>query len=353
MIKTIRTPAFFLLAALIVIALVAFSFTYTVRFNERAVVALFSSATDADVQTEPGLKFKLPYPFQTVTSYDTRLQLVRAPGTQQQTLDDNQIIVEAYALWRVSDPLAFFRRFSNAGPSAEDHYRLAQRTVTSSLNSAVSQTSRFRLDELFTSDAQGSRLPDLEAAILAELRADASTDAPEGDAGESGEAASGASGLGIEIVDVGINRVRLTQTNSEDVIARMKAERNRLAENTISKGEAEAQSIRSRADRDAQRIESFASRLAADLRAAGDRDAGTIIAQMNQSPALATLLDELRFLRQAYGRQVTLIVSGAPGFRWAQPETLEAMLNGIEGDGDESESQSEPDDESVARRDDR
>ncbi|MEM8758424.1 MAG: hypothetical protein AAGF47_11660, partial [Planctomycetota bacterium] len=69
-----------------------------------------------------------------------------------------------------------------------------------------------------------------------------------------------------------------------------------------------------------------------------------------------TLLDELRFLRQAYGKQITLVVSGAPGFRWAQPETLEAMLNGIEQNSTESESESDEndsDDDAVARRDGR
>ncbi|MGP1271762.1 MAG: SPFH domain-containing protein [Phycisphaerales bacterium] len=322
MIKTIRTPAFFLLAGLIVILLVAFSFTYTVPFNERAVVAFFGSATDADVETEPGLKFKLPYPFETVTSYDTRLQLVQATGTQQQTRDNNQIVVEAYALWRVNDPLSFFRKFSNAGQSADDHYLAAERTVTSSLNSAISETSRFRLDELFTPERGASKLPELEDAILQVLRRDA---------GAGGEA--GAGDLGIEIVDVGINRVRLTTTNSEDVIARMKADRSRLAEDTLSQGEAAAQSIRSRADRDARRITAFAERLAGELRAAGDREAGQYIAQMNESPALATLLDELRFLRDAYGKQITLVVSGAPGFRWTQSQTLERMLDAADPQG--------------------
>ncbi|MEM9165955.1 MAG: SPFH domain-containing protein [Planctomycetota bacterium] len=348
MIRTIRTPAFFLLAGLIVLSLAAFSFTYTVPFNERAVVTLFGSASDADVKTEPGLKFKLPYPFQTVTSYDTRLRLVKTTGTQQQTADDNQIIVEAYALWRVSDPLAFYRRFSNAGQGADDHFALAQRTVTSSLNSAISETSRFSLDELFAPGLGSSRLPDLEAAILGVLRRDAGlADLP------AGEGAGTSGSLGVDIVDVGINRIRLTQTNSQDVIARMKADRNGLAADTISRGEATAQSIRSSADRDASRINSFATRLANELRAAGDREAGQYIAQMNESAALATLLDELRFLREAYSKQITLVVSGAPGFRWAQTETLDRMLESQDPSEDSDESESSERDEAVARGDNR
>ncbi|MEO1716225.1 MAG: SPFH domain-containing protein [Planctomycetota bacterium] len=318
MIKTLRTPAFFLLAGAIVLALISFSFTYTVPFNERAVVTVFGKADDASVQETPGLKFKLPYPFQSVTSYDTRLQLVQVSGTQQQTADDNQIVVEAYALWRVSSPLTFYQKFSNAGQSAEDHYAQAERTVKSSLNSALSVTSGFGLDELFTLDAEGSQLPTLEREILAVLRRDASNPP-----------------LGIEIVDVGINRVRLTETNSEDVIARMQADRQRLAQETISQGESTAQTIRSRADADARRITSFANRLADELRSAGDREAGTFIAQMQESPELATLLAELEFLRDAYSKKITLVLSGAPGFRYTEPTFVNGVISGDDDSRDD------------------
>lgn len=310
--KTLRRPLFFLLAALIVLALGAFSFTYTVPFNERAVVTNFGSADEADLKTEAGLKFKWPYPFQSVTSYDTRVQIVDALGTQQQTADDKQIVVEAYAVWRVDNPLVFYRKFSNAGPSERDHYAEAEKTVRSSLNSAISETSRFRMDELFAPSAGSSKLPDLESAILGVVRRDA------GDANTTG--------LGIEIVDVGINRIRLSEQNSTDVIERMKADRQKLAQDTISAGGATAQSIRSRAESDAERIRSFAERQASNLKSIGDEEAGRFIAMMQESPELAMLLEEFQFLRDAYSKQITLILSGSPGFRMLQPAALDRLL---------------------------
>ncbi len=81
-----------------------------------------------------------------MTSYDTRPQIVDAAGTQQQTADDKQVIVEAYAVWRVSNPLVFYRILQR-GPDENDHYAEAKKTVNSSLNSAISETSRFRMDE--------------------------------------------------------------------------------------------------------------------------------------------------------------------------------------------------------------
>ncbi|MCA9273633.1 MAG: hypothetical protein KDA31_11385 [Phycisphaerales bacterium] len=313
MMKTLRRPLFFLLAGLIVLALGAFSFTYTVQYNERAVVTNFGSADEADLKTDAGLKFKWPYPFQSVTSYDTRPQIVDALGTQQQTADDKQVIIEAYAVWRVSNPLVFYRKFSNAGPDESDHYAEAKKTVNSSLNSAISETSRFRMDELFSPNPGSSKLPDLEAAILNVVKRDA------GDPNTSG--------LGIEIVDVGINRIRLSEQNSTDVIERMKADRQKLAQDTISSGQADAQSIRSKAESDAERIRSFAERQASNLKAIGDQEAGRFIAMMQENPKLAMLLEELQFLRDAYSKQITLVVSGAPGFRMLQPAALDKLLD--------------------------
>ncbi len=310
--KTLRRPLFFLLAGLIVVALAAFSFTYTVQYNERAVVTNFGSADEADLKTDPGLKFKWPYPFQSVTSYDTRVQVVDALGTQQQTADDKQIVVEAYAAWRVDNPLVFYRKFSNAGPDERDHYAEAEKTVLSSLNSAISETSRFRMDELFSPSFGSSKLPDLEKAILAVVRRDA------GDPNTTG--------LGIEIVDVGINRIRLSEQNSTDVIERMKADRQKLAQDTISAGQATAQTIRTTAESDAQRIRSFAERQASNLKSIGDQEAGQYIATMQENPKLAMLLEELQFLRDAYSKQITLVISGAPGFRMLQPGNLDKLL---------------------------
>jgi len=311
MMQTLRKPVFLFMVILVVAALVLFSFAFTVRYNEKAVVTSFGSASDADLKTEAGLKFKWPYPFQSVTSYDTRLQIVDAVGTQQQTADDKQIVVEAYAVWRVHDPLDFYTKFSNSGSDARDHYAQAERTVRSSLNSAISETSKYRMDQLFSQSAGSSKLADLEADILRVVQRDAGD--PDAD------------GFGIKIVDVGINRIRLSDQNSKDVIERMKADRVRLAQETIDEGAANAQSIRSRAEKDAQRILSFANLQAKQLKAAGDLEAGEYIAAMQASPELATLLAELQFLRDAYSKQITLVVSGAPGFRMLQPSALEAL----------------------------
>ncbi|MEO0511305.1 MAG: SPFH domain-containing protein [Planctomycetota bacterium] len=296
---------------LFALSLLAFSVAYSVRFNERAVVTTFGRADESAVVTEPGLKWKFPYPIQSVTKYDTRTQFARAEGEQQSTRDDAQIIVEAYALWRVTDPLQFYRRFSNAGPRAADHYRRAEAEVRSILRTAMSETSDYALSELFT--AEGSKLPDLEADILRVLEANT----------------TGENAYGLEVLAVGISNVRLTKDNSEDVIARMKADRQRLAQETLSRGDSQAQTITSRAENDARRIRDFATYLASEIRARGEREAGEIIAGMDEEPALAIYLAELELMKSMLGDKTTLVIDGTtPGVGLLDPNAFDNISGG-------------------------
>lgn len=311
-----KKPLLFLVVFVFLLALLAFSMLYSVRFNERAVVTTFGRAGTDAVQTEPGLKWKAPYPIQSVTKYDTTARFAQAEGEQQSTLDDAQIIVEAYALWRVTDPLEFYRRFSNAGPRANDHYRSAESTVRSSLRSAVSETSRYRLDELFTTDDSGSRLPDLEQSVLEVVRSNLT---PGG-----GDEAGG--GYGLEVIGIGISGVRLTKDNSEDVINRMKADRERLATETLSRGESQALTIENRAKNDAGRIQNFAEFLASEIRKRGELEAGAIIAQMNSNPELAVFLSEIELMEQLLGRKTTLVLDGTtPGVGLLNPNAFDGL----------------------------
>ena len=102
-----------LVAVLFLVILFAFSATFTVRFTEIAVKTTFGSASDSSIISEPGLKWKLPYPFQSVTKYDKRTRIVQTRSETVQTADDFQIIVESFLFYKVSDPLKFFRSFSN------------------------------------------------------------------------------------------------------------------------------------------------------------------------------------------------------------------------------------------------
>lgn len=291
----------YLIIGLVLAVFLAFLCTYTVRFTERAVVTRFGKADEGSVKAEPGLYFKIPYIDQ-VTKYDRRQRFLESNQETQQTKDDNSIIVTSFLTWRVEDPLKFFRLFSGRGDSARDHFREAESVLRSKLRSAMGQVSTYRLNDLLSADDKGSRLPDLETAMLAALQTKL-----------GGEAAL--SEYGISPVSVGISSIKLTQDNTKNVFERMKKNRERIANATIDQGTSEAETIRSRADSDAKRITAFAERLAQDIRSQGDNEAATFIKQMDADPRLAVFLREMDFMRTAISRETTLVIpTTMPGF---------------------------------------
>lgn len=304
-----------LLTVIFLLALLSFTVTYSVRFTEAAVVTTFGKASEESTVTEPGLRFKWPYPIQTVTTYDTRTRLLQTRAEAQQTRDDRQIIVEAFLTWRVADPLRFFERFSNAGGRAEDHFDAAEDTLRSLLAGAMAETGKYALSELFTPTGQ-SKLPDLEAGILSALT-------------QPDQRGNSIRDYGIEPTTVGIHRVRLAEATTRAVNERIAANRDRLAKQIEAAGDAEAQAIRARAQAGRDRILAFATLRATEIEAAGDRAAAQYQEQMSQYPDLAVFLKNLDLIKEAFGRRTTLILStDSPGLRLLDPKGLSELPAG-------------------------
>lgn len=306
-----------LMAILFVAAMLLYTCTYTVRFTEIAVLTTFGKASGADaIKTEPGLQGKWPYPIQNVTTYDKRVRFVQTRSETQQTADARQIIVEAFATWRVKDPLVFFQRFSNAGERAEDHFRKAEGTIRDSLRSALGVTSGFRMDQLFSSDEKGSKLPELETKVLAALKA-------------STAGGNTLADFGVEAVSVGINRIILPEDTTNKVMDAMIENRRTLVKELESQGDSRAQAIRSKAESDALRIEAFARRRADEIRALGDREARQYYEQMNASPDLAVFLRNVDFLKTTLSRRTTLVLPDSlPGFDMLSLSGLDKLMSG-------------------------
>src|SRR5438105_15700332 len=90
---------------------------FTVDAGEYAVVTQFGRPVR--VESTPGLKFKLPAPFQTVTRFDRRLfALVPAPR-EFLTLGKQSVVATGLILWRIHDPAKYMRTvFDRVGPES-------------------------------------------------------------------------------------------------------------------------------------------------------------------------------------------------------------------------------------------
>jgi membrane protease subunit HflC len=284
----------YVVAGVILLAIVAFMTTFTVRFTETAVVTTFGRADEQSVIKEPGLRFRLPYPIQSVTKYDSRVRYLESRPETRQTADDRQVILTAFLTYRVADPLKFYQLFSDAGARAETHYRRAEEILGGKLRGAMGRVSNFKLRDLFSAEGE-SRLPELERQILSQLAAkeDGSPSLAE---------------YGIEAVAVGVSSVKLPQETSKAVFERMQQTRERIAQEAFSRGTAEASRIRSEAESDAQKILAFAERRAKAIRGQGDKEAAEYIAKQSANPELAVFLKNLEFMREALSKRTTLVL---------------------------------------------
>lgn len=309
---------FFIVIALVIVgSFLLYMMTYTVRFTETAVLSTFGQADENSVVREPGLKFKWPVPFQSVTLYDSRVRVLQTRSETQQTADDRQIVVESFLAWKVSDPLRFYKiHRSGASADAKDHYRKAEDTLRSSLRSAMSEVSRYRLGELFAQQQGESKLVSLEKDILARLRA--SRD----DGGNLDQ-----SGITVELV--GINRVVLPEQTTTEVFNRMTETRNRIAAEAEGEGQAAAAKIRSEAENAARRIRAFAELHAASIRDRGDLEAAEHLKALNEDPKLAVFLKNIELLREGFGRNSTVVLpTSMPGLLILSAETMRAVQEG-------------------------
>jgi membrane protease subunit HflC len=302
--------------AIFLVALLARMMTYTVRFTESAVLTTFGKAGPDALQKDPGLKFKWPDPIQSVTKYDTRTRILRAMSETQQTRDSRQLVIAGYCTWRVSDPLKFFQRFSNAGPAARDHFERAERVINDSLRSALGETSKFTLDELFAPAGKPSRMRDLEGLVLTSIRGGT-------------QEGSKLSDYGVEVQSVGINSIRFPQEVTQAVMESMKQDRARLVKALESRGRSQAQTIQTAAEANATRIEKFAEAYAAEIRQRGDLEAQKFVEKMNEAPQLAVFLKQNEFMKQLLARRTTAIFSTEQaGFEGMSPRAMSGPRTG-------------------------
>lgn len=295
---------------LVVAVIVAFMTTYTVRFTETAVVTRAGKRV-ATIE-EPGLKFKIPL-IDSVTTYDKRLRLLQTASVTQQTADESQLIVEAFATWRVSDPYTFFRRFRNRGERSEQHFQAAEGVLNAALVSALPEISGYAVNDLFTDEPGGSKLPELEKQILEAMRA-----------GAGGQQTLDQ--YGVEVTMVGINRVMLPEDTTQKVVERMGAVRDRLAQEIESQGDAEAAAIEARAEAEAEKIRLFAERRASEIIARGEEEAAEYLSVQRANEDLATFLRQLEFMEEAMAKRFTLVLpSSSFGMNLFSPSALDGL----------------------------
>lgn len=231
------------LLVLVVIGLISvLSTAFTVRETEQALVLQFGEPRR--ILTEPGLKFKIPF-VQDVRIVDRRVLDYDANKREIPTKDQKQVVVDAFARYRIVDPLEFYKTVGS-------ELFLEQR-----LDSVVDKGLRDVLGEATL------------AVVMTPKRSDLMNEVTKQVATESQK-------FGIEVVDVRIKRIDLPEENSQAIFRRMQTQREQEARKFRAEGDKESRRIKAEADKQQRVIVAEAKKKAEILRGTGDAQAQAI-----------------------------------------------------------------------------
>jgi modulator of FtsH protease HflC len=230
------------LAALAAIA--AYTSVFFVLQTQQALVLRLGEPIR--VVNEPGLQFKAPL-IDSVVFVDKRILDLDNAAQEVIASDQKRIVVDAFARYRITDPLRFYQSVNNIDR--------ANSQLSNMLNSAVR---RVLGESTFIQVVRDER-----AGLMGKIRELVNR-----------EAAS----FGIAIVDVRIRRADLPDANSQAVFQRMQTERQREAAEIRANGAQQAQTIRARSDRDVTVLLAEATSTSEQIRGEGDGKRNAIFA---------------------------------------------------------------------------
>lgn len=244
-------------------AVVLYSAGFIVHQNEQALVLRFGNPQE--VIKEPGLKWKMPF-IDTVDIFDKRILDLDTSAQEVTASDQQRLIVDAYARYRITDPLKFYQnvRYEErvrlvVGPLIESEIRRVLGSAT--------------LKEI-VKDKRESLMRDIAAKVNKE-----------------------GADYGLQVVDVRIKRADLPRENLTRVFDRMRADRVREATELRAQGEAEKNRIIAEAQKQVTVIKADATRESDVIRGEGEGTRNRIFAE-----AFGKDPDFFRFYRsmQAY-----------------------------------------------------
>ena len=214
----------------------------------RAVEAYNEPGSD-----EAGLKFKLPL-VQSVVTFDKRNLGLDVPDIEVFASNQEQLLVDAFVRWRISDPLEFYQRLGTQGEGEAQLGRFSETAIRNALGT--------KLPEEIVSGQRSELMDQIRDTLGASI-----------------------AGRGIQIIDVRIKRVDLPSDVSVRVFSRMEATRKQEAEEIRAGGDRDAQEITAIAEKDRTILLANARRESEIIRGEGDAKRNEIYANAYQKDA--------------------------------------------------------------------
>jgi len=295
-----------IIAAIVVVGLFLFTAAYVVDETEQVVVTQFGKVV-GQPKTEPGLYFKLPV-IQQATYFPKNLQHWDGDPGQIPTLDKTYIWVDAFARWKIIDPVKFFQTVNNvvgAQARLDNIIDPAVRNLITEnrLIEAVRRTNR-RLDTFEVGLEEMKREEAPVSVFMITTGREKITEAI------VAQAQPKLNQFGIELVDVKLKRINYVEEVRESVYARMIAERKQIAEKFRSEGQGEARKILGQKERDLKEITSEAYRIAQEIKGKADAEATRLYAEAyGVDPDFYSFTKTLETYSEAMDKNTSVVLS--------------------------------------------
>ena len=235
------------IVVLLLMILSANSF-YTVEENQYACTFRFSEIVDT--KAEAGLYFKIPF-VDKVSYFSKATQLYDIPPSEVLTSDKQNMTVDCYILWEISDPQQFYRALGTTNKAEERLDAITYNALKTAMGT-LAQADIINMED-------GALRNEIYASIATTVNAQAKA-------------------YGIRVEDVKIKQFDLPDSNLNAVYTRMISERNQMAEKYTAEGNKEASLIRNEVDKQVNILISNANVEAARLIAEGEAEYMRILA---------------------------------------------------------------------------
>ena len=227
---------------------------YTVEENQYACTVRFSKIIDTT--DEAGLHFKVPF-LDSIKYFTKATQLYDIPPSEVLTSDKQNMTVDCYILWSISDPKLFYQTLGSTG-IAEDRLDNLTYNELKTVMGTLAQADIINMND-------GAERNQIYEGISTNVDREAVK-------------------YGIHVEDVKIKQFDLPDSNLNAVYSRMISERNQMAEKYTADGNYEASIIRNDVDKQVNIIISDAEAAAAQLVAEGEAEYMRLLAEAYDTP---------------------------------------------------------------------
>jgi len=266
-----------ILVIAVLVAILLSSSLYTVK--ETQVALKLRLGEIVSIESEPGLKFKTPF-VNNVVWFDKRIQTLDSAAESFLTVQKKNVVVDSFVKWRIVDTQKFY--ISTGGVMAQANFILAQNNQ----DALRSEFSKRTILEVISDQREA-----IMASVKGKLKAIAEDK------------------YGIEVVDVRIKRIELSQEVRNSVYSRMETERKGLANKYRSEGAEEAEKLQAFADKERTIILANAYRDSEKIRGEGDAISASNYAKAySQDAEFYSFYRSLESYKKSFNEQGDILV---------------------------------------------